>query len=166
MKLPKQLLTTRLCISLIVLLTATTLCSCGDDAENTPEPTPPTPTQKYDVFYNRPTYFPDWSQPHDWANNMVMVCQVYQGDRRLSNYEVAVYDQDNQLRHCNRSVADQDDCAVLTIMGTEGHKFHFKVIYGNDFANPVIADVPDITVDFETNKLIGLDEPFKLNILK
>ena len=34
MKLTKQLLTTRLCISLIVLLTATTLCSCGDDAEN------------------------------------------------------------------------------------------------------------------------------------
>jgi len=143
---------------LVALMLLTGQQAWAWDSEPDPE------TGKYDELFDRPTFFPDWSQPHDWPNNMAIRCQVYVGDRVLSNYEVAVYDQNDRLRHCNRSIASQGDRTVLTVMGTEGDTFHFKVVYGDDFQNPVIADVPDITVDFKTNGIIGLDEPFQLVI--
>lgn len=75
---------------------------------------------------------------------------------RIENYEVAVYDQNNQLRHCNRSMAKDDHLCVLTIRGTEGDEFHCQIIYG-DFVNPTIVDVEE-TFGFKTNALVGSNE--------
>jgi hypothetical protein len=37
------------------------------------------------------------------------------------------------------------------------------VVYGDDFAQPMIADIADVTVPFETNRSIGTtEEPFLL----
>lgn len=130
--------------------------------------TEPDSKGKYDKFYDRPTYFPDWSQPTDWPNNMAYYVCVRFGatsEERLQNYEVAVYDQNDELRFCGRSYAADNHLCTLTIMGTEGDTFHFKVIYGDDFANPIIEDVPDITVPFKTNYSTGNKKnPFWLTL--
>jgi hypothetical protein len=114
-------------------------------------------TGKYDKYFDRPTHFPDWHQPSDWPNNMAYFVAVRIGDseERLENYEVAVYDQNNRLRHCGRSYAKDGHLCSLTIMGTEGDTFRFEVIYGDDFDNPVIQAVPDLTIPFETDFVTG-----------
>lgn len=121
---------------------------------------------KYDSVYDRPTYFPEWEQPSEWANAMYYLCEVqlWNGGPQLENYEVAVYDQDNQLRHCSRSIASDAHHCVLTIRGIEGDVFHFQIIYGDDFSHPEIVDVKDVTCDFKTNDIVGGDTPFVLAI--
>jgi len=119
----------------------------------------------YDGFYNRPTFFPDWEQPSTWPNAMYYLCDVRLGSEngpRMQSYEIAVYDQNDELRYCGRSLAKQDYYSVLTIRGMDGtDTFHFKVLYGDDFANPTIADIPDVSVPFVTNKSVGTKEaPF------
>ena len=114
-------------------------------------------TGKYDKYFDRPTHFPDWHQPSDWPNNMAYFVAVKIGDNenRLENYEVAVYDQNDRLRHCGRSYAKDGHLCSLTIMGGEGDTFRFEVIYGDDFDNPIIQAVPDLTVPFETDFVTG-----------
>lgn len=109
----------------------------------------------YDKYYCRPTHFPDWHQPQEWLNREYYLVRVIQGKGgpKLRNYEVAVYDQNNVLRHCNRSEAKFDDLCTLTIPGIEGDQFHFKVVYG-DFEKPTIVDVP-VTIGFTTNDIVG-----------
>lgn len=122
---------------------------------------------KYDGLYDRPTHFPNWSQPSTWPNAMYYLCEARMGKDgpRLQNYEIAVYDQHNELRHCSRSIAGDEDLCVLTIRGTEGDTFHFSVIYGDDFASPIVADIPEVTVSFKTNEIVGKKlEPFCLTI--
>ena len=119
----------------------------------------------YDELYNRPTYFPDWKQPSEWPVTMSYFTCARMGKNgdRLYNYEVAVYDQNNKLRHCGRSIAWQRNLCTLTIPGGYGDVFHFKVIYG-DFVNPTIVDVPE-TCSFVANDNIGgLLKPFWLTI--
>lgn len=122
----------------------------------------------YDGLYDRPTYFPDWEQPSTWPNAMYYLCDVRLADAtgpQLTSYEIAVYDQNDVLRHCSRSIPKDDNRCVLTIRGVEGDKFHFKVVYGDDFMNPVIVDIPEKTVPFLTNDLVGTpDDPFLLII--
>jgi hypothetical protein len=120
---------------------------------------------KYDKYYDRPTHFPDWEQPSDWPNAeyYVVVARLGAKGPRIENYEVAVYDQDNKLRHCNRSMAKDDHACVLTIRGEEGHEFHCQIIYG-DIDNPTIVDVPE-TFGFKTNDIVGSsEEPFYLTV--
>ena len=123
----------------------------------------------YDGLYDRPTYFPEWEQPDTWENAMYILCDVRQGDadgKRVPSYEVAVYDQNGYLRHCGRSLAKQDHYCVLTVRGEDGvDEFHFQVVYGDDFAQPMIEDIADVTVPFETNRSIGTtSEPFLLYV--
>ncbi len=121
----------------------------------------------YDEFYDRPTYFPDWEQPSTWPNAMYYLCDVRLGSEngpRITSYEIAVYDQNDNLRHCGRSLATQGHYSVLTIKGMDGKDtFHFKVIYGDDFANPKIVEIPNVSVPFKTNNTVGTkDAPFVL----
>jgi hypothetical protein len=83
---------------------------------------------------------------------------------QVPSYEIAVYDQNGELRHCGRSIPKDNNLCVLTIRGEDGvDSFHFKVIYGDDFANPFIVDVPDVTVQFKTNDQVGTPtNPFLL----
>lgn len=117
----------------------------------------------YDGLYNRPTHFPDFVMPSDWPSTMTyFVCASLDGGR-LHNYEVAVYDQNGNLRQTGRSIASQQELCTLTIPGDPGDTFHFKVIYG-DFDNPVIVDVPE-TCEFVANDNVGnMDYPFWLTI--
>jgi len=128
--------------------------------------TNPDANGKYDEDYDRPTYYPEWEPPSTWVNSMYYVCEVRLGDARgprVYNYEVAVFDQNNELRYCNRVLAKDDGCIVLTIKGDEDDVFHFQVIYGDDFQNPTVVDVPDITVPFKTNSFVGSKvAPFQL----
>ena len=121
---------------------------------------------KYDQYFDRPTHFPNWEQPAEWPNVQMFLCEVRLGSAiapRLTNYEIAVYDQNGELRHCNRSIAKDDDCCVLTVRGEEGDEFHFKIIYGDDFLHPTIVDVPDLTYRFKTNEIVGsANDPFTL----
>ncbi|MBQ7156567.1 MAG: hypothetical protein IJR86_02065, partial [Bacteroidaceae bacterium] len=150
-------------LGIVVLMMLMMLCPSSLWAwDMTPDPV----TGKYDRLYDRPTYFPDWEQPLTWPNNQVYLCEVFVGSEKIANYEIAVYDQNNKLRHCARSIARDDDQCVLTIRGVEGDRYHFKVIYGDDFANPIIADIPDVTIGFRTNDVVGAepDDPFALVI--
>lgn len=125
--------------------------------------TEPDSDGKYDKYYDRPTHFPDWQQPNDWPNaEYYLVCaRLGAKGPHLENYEVAVYDQDGKLRHCNRSMAKDDHLCVLTIRGTEGDEFHCQIIYG-DFENPTIVDATE-TFGFATNDIVGSkDAPFYL----
>lgn len=110
---------------------------------------------KYDLYYDRPTYFPDFRPPTDHPNNMSYFTCAHVGrhGERMTNYEVAVYDQDGKLRCTGRSIAEDDYICTLTIRGTEGETFHFRVLYG-DFENPTIVDVPE-TCEFITNDIVG-----------
>jgi hypothetical protein len=97
---------------------------------------------------------------------MYYLCEVrlWTGGPVLENYEIAVYDQNNQLRHCSRSIAGDDNRCVLTIRGEEGDVFHFQVVYGSDFAKPEVVNVKDVTCSFKTNDIVGSDTPFELTI--
>lgn len=120
---------------------------------------------KYDKYYDRPTHFPDWEQPSDWPNAeyYAVVARFGTNGSRVENYEVAVYDQNNKLRHCNRSMAKDNHACVLTVRGEEGEQFHCQIIYG-DFDNPTIVDVPE-TFGFKTNDIVGsAAEPFYLTL--
>lgn len=120
----------------------------------------------YNGLYDRPTHFPEWRQPATWPNAMYYLCDVHVGDAKgpqVPSYEIAVYDQDNVLRHCGRSLPKDGNLCMLTIRGEEGDVFHFQVVYGDDLDNPTIVDVPDRTVPFYTNKAAGTPaEPFML----
>ena len=121
----------------------------------------------YDKFYDRPTYFPEWEQPNTWPNTMYVLSDVRiesADGKRVESYEIAVYDQNNLLRHCGRSLAKQEHYCVMTIPGEDGvDTFHFRVLYGNDFANPTITDVEGVLLAFKTNASIGTkDQPFLL----
>ncbi len=125
----------------------------------------------YDGLYDRPTYFPEWQQPDTWENAMYILCDVREEDadgKRVPSYEVAVYDQNGELRHCGRSLPRQDHYCVLTIRGEDGvDEFHFQVLYGEDFVQPEIVDIADVTVPFVTNMSIGTtEEPFLLLVPK
>lgn len=151
--------------SLCIILTMTFLLLCPSQTkawDREPDPV----TGKYDDLYDRPTYFPDWEQPLTWPNCQYYLCEVFVGSEKIANYEIAVYDQDNKLRHCSRSIAVDDDQCVLTIRGVEGEHYHFKVIYGDDFSNPVVADIPNLTIGFKTNDVVGAlpGDPFALAI--
>ena len=122
---------------------------------------------KYDGIYDRPTFFPEWSQPSTWPNAMYVLCDVHKVSatgKQVPSYEIAVYDQNGNLRHCNRSLPKDSNLCVLTIRGEEGDVFHFKVIYGNDFTNPEIVDVDATTLPFKTNAQVGVDSPYILVI--
>jgi len=121
---------------------------------------------KYDGLFDRPTYFPTWEQPATWPNAMYYLCEVRMSKDQaiLENYEIAVFDQDNQLRHCNRSIATDGHHCVLTIRGEEGDSFYFKVIYGDDFKHPVIAEIENATISFKTNDIVGGDTPYVLTV--
>ena len=111
-------------------------------------------TVLYDGLYDRPTLYPDFMQPTTWSSTMsyfVYVRDVY--GHPLSNYEVAVYDEEGNLRHVGRSIGSQQELCTLTIPGQSGHTFHFKVIYG-DFAAPTIVDAAE-TVGFKANAIVG-----------
>ena len=125
--------------------------------------TEPDSDGKYDKYYDRPTHFPDWQQPSDWPNAEYYLVRARLGAKgpHVENYEVAVFDQNGKLRHCNRSMAKDDHLCVLTIRGTEGDEFHCQIIYG-DFENPTIVDATE-TFGFATNDIVGSkDEPFFL----
>ena len=146
-------------LTAVIVLLFTTIQSMAWD-------TLPDENGKYDGFYDRPTSFPDFEQPASWPNAEYYVVRACLGKNgpHIENYEVAVYDQNNQLRHCNRSMAKDDHLCVLTIRGTEGDEFHCQIIYG-DFVNPTIVDVEE-TFDFKTNALVGTQEsPFILTCL-
>lgn len=119
----------------------------------------------YDGLYDRPTHFPDFSQPTDWPTTMsYFVCvRINNNDKRLHNYEVAVYDQKGNMRQCGRSITAQKELCTLTIPGEAGDTLHFKVIYGS-FDKPTISDVSE-TCRFVTNDNVGtLDNPFWLTM--
>ena len=122
----------------------------------------------YDGLYDRPTYVPDWKQPSTWPNAMYYLCDVRSGAAngpQVTSYEVAVYDQNDKLRFCGRSIPKDNNLSMLTIRGEEGDVFHFKVVYGDDFQNPTIVDVPELTVAFKTNDEKGTPtDPFLLII--
>ena len=129
--------------------------------------TTPDENDRYDGLYDRPTHFPEWSQPSTWPNAMYYLCDVRLSDAqdgpRVPSYEIAVYDQNNELRFCGRSIPKDDNLSMLTIRGEEGDVFHFQVVYGDDFANPTIVDIPDVTVEFKTKDEVGTPtEPFTL----
>ena len=155
-KIKSQVLT--LVLTIAVLAVGQSAWAAGWD-------TLPDENGKYDEFYDRPTYFPDFEQPANWPNAEYYVVRACLGKNgpSIENYEVAVYDQNNQLRHCNRSMAKDDHLCVLTIRGTEGDEFHCQIIYG-DFVNPTIVDVTE-TFGFKTNALVGSQEsPFILTV--
>lgn len=110
----------------------------------------------YDELYDRPTYFRDFVLTTKYPNNMTYITCAQWGRNgdKLTNYEVAVYDQNNELRCIGRSITQDKFKCTLTIPGTEGETFHFKVLYGDDFANPTIVDVPQ-TCEFKTNDIVG-----------
>jgi hypothetical protein len=150
--------TLTICLAMLLLLTGTSSMFAWDST--------PDANGKYDQYFDRPTHFPDWEQPATWPNVQMFLCEVHLGSAvapHLTNYEIAVYDQDGELRHCNRSIAKDDDFCVLTVRGEEGDEFHFKIIYGDDFLHPTIVDVPDVTYQFKTNEVVGsASAPFTL----
>lgn len=115
----------------------------------------------YDGLYGRPSYFQDFEIPTTWPNNMTYyVTAVDDSGKRLVNYEVAVFDQDNKLRAIGRSIAQQQDLCPLTILGTEGDEFRFAVLSG-DFSNPQIRECKQ-KVSFLTNYAIMPQEALQL----
>lgn len=119
---------------------------------------------KYDGLYDRPTHFPTFTQPTAWAGTMSYFVYVRDtAGNPISNYEVAVYDQDGLLRHVGRSISSQGELCTLTIPGQSGHTFTFQVLYG-DFDSPTIVDAEE-TVKFKANAIVGGPRsPFWLTI--
>ena len=120
--------------------------------------TEPDANGMYDGLYDRPTYFPGFVLTTKYPNNMTYITCARWGRNgdRLTNYEVAVYDDNNELRCIGRSQSTgvSNYRCTLTIPGTEGEHFHFQVLYGDDFQNPTIVDVPQ-TCEFFTNDIVG-----------
>lgn len=113
--------------------------------------------------YDRPTHFPDFEFPTHYADNMSCMLHVLTADGEiLHNYEVAVYDQNNSLRSVNRSRKNDNDCCVLTILGTDDDVFHFEIVYG-DFDNPEVCPAVD-TLQFSSDGIVGRDTPFYLTL--
>ena len=114
---------------------------------------------KYDEFYDRPTYFnldiDSIDSIHSlYANNMCIFAYAKTtDDTPICNFEIAVYDQKNRLRTTGRSISNQGNLCTLTISGQEGDKFHFEVLYG-DFDHPTILPAIE-TFPFKTNANIG-----------
>ena len=113
----------------------------------------------YDGVYSRPTYFPDWTESSSptWLNTQMYLLSVRFNDLDgipLENYEVVVYDAQNELRSCSRSITEQNHYCVLSVKGDESDYFHFQVIYG-DFDSPTIVDVPDVEIKFKSNEVFG-----------
>ena len=118
----------------------------------------------YDGLYDRPSFFPWFQQPNKWPNNMTAFVQAYDAEgNKLENYEVAVYDQNGELRALGRSISSQESLCALTIMGTEGDVFSFRILSG-DFDNPDIRNT-ETTCEFFTNKSISARDPLKLQAL-
>ena len=118
----------------------------------------------YDGLYDRPSFFPWFQQPNKWPNNMTAFVQAYDAEgNKLENYEVAVYDQNGELRALGRSISSQQSLCSLPIMGTEGDVFSFRILSG-DFDNPDIRNT-DVTCEFFTNKSISARDPLKLQAL-
>lgn len=118
----------------------------------------------YDGLYDRPSFFPWFKSPNKWPNNMTAFVQAYDAEgNKLENYEVAVYDQDGELRATGRSISSQQSLCSLTIMGTEGDVFSFRILYG-DFDNPDIRNT-EATCEFLTNKSISALDPLQLQAL-
>lgn len=117
----------------------------------------------YDGLYDRPSFFPAFTLSSQWPSTMsYFVCARIDGGR-LHNYEVAVYDGNDSLRQCGRSISSQQELCTLTIPGEAGDKFHFVVIYG-DNVNPSFAAVPE-TCEFVANDNVGtLASPFWLTL--
>lgn len=118
----------------------------------------------YDGLYDRPSFFPWFKSPNKWPNNMTAFVEAYDAEgNKLENYEVAVYDQDGELRALGRSISSQQSLCSLTIMGTEGDVFSFRILSG-DFDNPDIRNT-EVTCEFLTNKSISVRNPLKLQAL-
>ena len=139
---------------LVCMIAGMLCCPAAWAWDTTPDPE----TGLYDKWYDRPTHFPEWEQPNTWANVMYLFCEVRKGSvegERVESYEIAVYDQNDALRNCGRSLALQDHYCLLTIPGEDAvDVFHFQVLCG-DFVNPTIVDIADTEIAFETNKSIG-----------
>lgn len=118
----------------------------------------------YDGKYDRPTYFPDFIPPSTLNNMSCLVYVKTPSGEILENFEIAVYDQNNELRATGRSRHVDDEQCMLTIGGDENKNdvFHFEVIYG-DFDVPTIKPIIE-TMTFETNGVYGLYDEFYLNI--
>ena len=118
----------------------------------------------YDEYYGRPSYFPSFTQPKMHPNNMAFILKVVDAQGNpLENYEVAVYDQYNELRAVERSLVEHGDGCEFTVIGTEGDIFHFEVLY-DDFVRPTIKKTHE-TYNFYTNATVGTNKnPFVLTI--
>lgn len=118
----------------------------------------------YDGKYGRPSFFPSFTDPTAYANNMIYKVVVADANgQALTNYEVAVYDQDNELRAIGRSNVNSGDFCKLTISGVEGDTFRFEVLYG-DIVRPTVKKISQ-TCQFRTNASVGYDgTPFTLTI--
>ena len=149
-KKPSRML--RAALLLLLLLSGMTQALAWD--------TEPDENGLYDGSYSRPTHFPEFTEPTAWPNNQMYLLSVRFGDENgepVENYEVAAYDASGDLRSCNRSITKQNHYCVLSVKGTETDIFHFQVIYG-DFAHPTIVDVPDVTIKFKSNEVLGSAE--------
>lgn len=117
----------------------------------------------YDGLFSRPSYFPNYTVPTTWPNNMTCYVQAIGTDgEKMVNYEVAVFDQNDALRAIGRSIASQGELCPLTILGTEGDVFHFVVVSG-DFNYPDIQQTTE-TLSFKTNLAIPPYEPIQLAV--
>ena len=71
----------------------------------------------YDELYDRPTYFQDFVLTTKYPNNMTYITCARWGRNgdKLTNYEVAVYDQNNELRCIGRNITQDKFKCTLTI---------------------------------------------------
>lgn len=118
----------------------------------------------YDGAYGRPSYFTSFVSPNH-VNNMTYAVVVNTPEGQpIHNYEVAVYDQDNELRSVARSyvVNVGSEFCLLSIGGTEGDTFRFEVLY-DDIVRPTVKKISG-TFQFATNAMVGFDTPLVLTI--
>lgn len=118
----------------------------------------------YDSYYGRPSYFPDFVVTSSYPNNMsYKVAVVDAQGKPITNYEVSVYDQNNELRAIGRSYVQNGDYCKLLIWGVEGDTFRFEVLYG-DIVRPTVMKISE-TCQFKTNATVGsTSSPFTLTI--
>ena len=117
---------------------------------------------KYDKLFDRPTHYPGFKPPVTSPNNMTYFVRAKtKSNTLLCNYEIAVYDEQNNMRATGRSISSQRELCTLTIRGEQGEKLHFEIIYG-DFEHPMIIPAEEMAV-FEINDVQGdIDNPFYL----
>lgn len=119
-------------------------------------------------MYDRPSYFnidkdSIKSINSYYGNTMNVYAYAKTTDGyQISNFEVAVYDQDNKLRSIGRSISSQHEICTLSIPGIEGDVFHFEILYG-DFENPTILPAIN-TIKFSTDGEIGIEPDYYLEI--